>query len=232
MMKRSLVIPAVAIAILLIGVIVFITRDNNLFQERNNEIKKEINRDNFDILDEQVWTTSSKKLGRSQLNPENIEVTDGFLNIRLPANTLTGGEIVNQKAMTYGSYEIRMKLPEADSSITGFFLYAPPDYFYEIDIEIYNNKEGVILLTTYAEGEVQNEYIGELGFDPTADFHNYRFDYTKDGVAYYVDNQFIKEWKDGFPQKQEMQLMVNTWYPNWLAGTPTREDQFFTSGLA
>lgn len=224
-MKRSLVILLIVLGCSLIGIMMFIYRINQGSQAKGPEIKSEMNQENFDTLDEGVWSVSSKNLGRTRLKPENVVVKDGFLNIKIPANTLAGGEIVNQEPMTYGSYECRMKLPEAPSSITGFFLYAPPDYFYEIDMEIHNTNEGKLLLTTYADGAVQNEYVGELGFDPTADFHNYRFDYSADRVAFYVDSKSILEWQDGFPIGQPMQLMVNTWYPNWLAGTPASEDQ-------
>ncbi|MEO1816761.1 MAG: glycoside hydrolase family 16 protein [Acetobacterium sp.] len=184
-----------------------------------------MHQEEFDVLDESIWSVSDKNLGRTLLSSENVEVKDGYLNISIPANTLQGGELVKQQAVTYGSYETLMKLPEAPSSITGFFLYAPPDYFYEIDIEIYNSREGKLLLTTYADGAVQNEYVGKLGFDPTADFHNYRFDYTVDRIAFYVDSKFILEWDEGFPDQQPMQLMVNTWFPNWLEGTPASSDQ-------
>lgn len=224
-MKRSLIILLIVLGCLLIGIMMYIYRENQSSQEQNPEIASEISRENFDMLDQAVWSVSSKTLGRTLLSPENVEVKDGFLNIKMPANTLAGGEIVNQQPLTYGSYESRMKLPVAPSSITGFFLYAPPDYFYEIDIEVYNTTEGKFLLTTYAGGEVQNEYVGVLGFDPTADFHNYRFDYTDDRVAFYVDSKAILEWQDGFPVGKPMQLMVNTWYPNWLAGTPAPDEQ-------
>lgn len=195
------------------GMMVYLYRENRPSQ------------DNFDTLDKEVWALSDKTLGRSSLSSTNVAVQDGYLNIRIPANTLAGGELVKQEAVSYGRYEIRMKLPEAPSSITGFFLYAPPDYFYEIDIEIHNTREGKLLLTSYADGAVQNEYVGMLGFDPTADFHTYRFDYSAAGLSFYVDNQFMLEWQEGFPVGQPMQLMVNTWYPNWLAGTPVPADQ-------
>lgn len=220
-MKKSLVILMIFLGCLLIGIMMFIYRTN----PQNSEIAGKMKQENFYNLDENIWAVSSKTLGRSLLSPENVMVKDGFLNIRMPAETLAGGEIASQGLSAYGSYESRMKLPDAPSSITGFFLYAPPDYFYEIDIEIHNTKEGKILLTTYADGEVQNEYVGALGFDPTADFHHYRFDYTEDQLAFYVDDQVILRWDDGFPVGQPMQLMVNTWYPNWLPGTPASKDQ-------
>ncbi len=225
-MKKSLTVLLIILGCLLIGLMVYIDQDNRSTQNNHPKIKSDMHQENFDLFDQKVWSISDKNLGRSWLNPENIEVSDGFLRIKMPANTLEGGEIVSQETVTYGSYETRMKLPEAPSSITGFFLYAPPDYFYEIDIEIHNTREGNLLLTTYKGGAVQNEYVGKLGFDPTADFHNYRFDYTADRVAFYVDSKFILEWQDGFPVGQPMQLMVNTWYPNWLEGTSVAEDQF------
>lgn len=224
-MKNSLTILLIILGCLLIGLMVYIDLDNRSAQNNNPKIKSDMHQENFDILDEKIWLVSDKTLGRTWLNPENIEVLDGILKIRMPSNTLEGGEIVNREAVTYGSYEIRMKLPEAPSSITGFFLYAPPDYFYEIDIEIYNTKEGKLLLTTYADGGVQNEYVGKLGFDPTADFHTYRFDYRSDQVAFYVDDKLIQEWQEGFPEEYPMQLMLNSWYPNWQEGTPATVDQ-------
>ena len=46
----------------------------------------------------------------------------------------------------------RLQVPDAPSSITGFFLYAPPDYASEIDIELYNDPRGLVMFTTYAGG--------------------------------------------------------------------------------
>lgn len=224
-MKKWLVLFSIILGGLLIGMAIYLAGENQWLQKISRVLESRMSQENFDTLDESIWTASDKTLGRTWLNPNNIAVRDGFLQITMPADRLEGGELVGRQAVTYGSYEIQMKLPLAPSSITGFFLYAPPDYFYEIDIEIFNSKAGELLLTTYADGAVQNEYIGKLGFDPTADFHQYRFDYSIDGVAFYVDNKLIKEWQEGIPHGQPMQLMVNSWYPNWQAGLPPSEDQ-------
>lgn len=224
-MKKSLVMLLFILGCLLIVIMVYLYRANSSSYQGSTGSESEKQQENFDILDDTIWMASDKILGRSWLNPQNIEVRDGFLKIRMPANTLEGGELVGRQAVTFGSYETRMKLPKAPSSITGFFLYAPPDFFYEIDIEIYNTEEGKLLLTTYADGGVQNEYVGKLGFDPTADFHTYRFDYLSERVAFYVDDKLIQQWHEGFPEEYPMQLMVNSWYPNWQEGTPPTEDQ-------
>ncbi|WKY46182.1 glycoside hydrolase family 16 protein [Eubacteriaceae bacterium ES2] len=175
--------------------------------------------ENFDELDLSVWKISDKRLGNTFLNPDNIDVNNGQLQIKLPANLLEGGEISAIPKTQFGKYEVKMKLPDAPSSITGFFLYEPPDYYHEIDIEIFNQPDGKYLLTTYADGNVQNEFSGYLGFDPTADFHMYGFYFQSDQLKFYVDKLMAASFTTGY-SNEPMRLMVNAWYPNWLASSP------------
>jgi len=147
--------------------------------------------ENFEILNEKFWRLSNKRLGRTLFKSENVSVVDGILKIDLPTGILEGGEISSLEKYGYGAYEVRMMLPSVPSSITGFFLYEEPDYYSEIDIELYNQKDGKLLLTTYANGKVENERVLNLGFDPTKAFHNYRFEYYEESVAFYVDNQYV-----------------------------------------
>ncbi|MBK5245470.1 MAG: glycoside hydrolase family 16 protein [Eubacteriaceae bacterium] len=180
--------------------------------------------DNFDNLDENVWLVSDSSLGRSKLKSDNVSVSNGELSIEIPGNSLNGGEIYTQELKGYGAFETRMKLPNAPSSITGFFLYKAPDYFYEIDIEVYNQPDGTLLLTTYADGEKKNTYVGNQGFDPTKGFHDYRIEYDENQVSFYIDSVFVKSWSDGFP-KEGMYLMINSWFPKWLDGVSPKETQ-------
>lgn len=180
--------------------------------------------EDFDRLDEDIWVISEKRLGRSGFRPDNVSVSDGILTIHMPAGTFEGGEISSKEQFGYGAYEARMKLPDVPSSITGFFLYEAPDYYYEIDIELYNTPESQLMLTTYAEGEVKQQYTTDLDFDPTKEFHDYRIEYQEDGLEFYVDNELIIGWPDGFPDGK-MRLMINTWYPKWLKGIKAEGDQ-------
>lgn len=182
------------------------------------------NQENFDGLDKSIWDVSDKHLGRSNFKSRNVSVNDGKLKINMPANTFDGGEIFTKELQKFGAFEIRMKLPLAPTSITGFFLYTAPDYFFEVDIELHNESDGTLLLTTYSDGKKNNEYVGKVSFDPTNEFHNYRIEYYEDSVKFYIDNKFIKGWSEGFP-KGDMNLMLNSWYPNWLAGEITEEDK-------
>ncbi|MDD3307479.1 MAG: family 16 glycosylhydrolase [Acetobacterium sp.] len=175
-------------------------------------------------LDPAVFKTSSHRLGQTQFKPENVAVSDGQLAITIPAKTMASGEISTTALKSYGSYEISMKLPDAPSSITGFFLYAPPDYDQEIDIEIYNQPDGKIMFTSYANGAQTQSVTSDLSFDPTADFHHYRIDYQPDTIDFYVDDILLTHFSEGIPHNP-MYLMVNAWFPNWLAKRPAPQTQ-------
>jgi hypothetical protein len=112
-------------------------------------------RKDFDTpeLDASRWKATIRDLGRGGIAPENTGVEDGLLRLAHPANTLNGGEIESTDLYGSGFYAARIKVPDAPPSITGFFLYEPPDLESEIDIEIHNDPYDKILFTTYADGE-------------------------------------------------------------------------------
>jgi uncharacterized protein YjdB len=175
-------------------------------------------------LDPSLFKTSSHRLSQTQFKPENVTVSEGQLVITIPAGTMASGEVSSTALQGYGSYEISMKLPNAPSSITGFFLYAPPDYAQEIDIEIYNQADGKIMFTSYANGALTQSLTRDLNFDPTADFHHYRIDYQPDFIDFYVDDIHLTRFTAGIPHNP-MYLMVNAWFPNWLAKRPAPQTQ-------
>ncbi len=181
--------------------------------------------DDFDSFDAARWTKGSHNLGRSYLDPNNVSVSNGNLAVKLPANSLNGGEISSNSLYGYGSYSARMQLPNAPSSITGFFLYQPPDYNSEIDIEIYNDSSRKVIFATYANGRQTHSQTLRLPFDPTTGYHDYRFDYAPGSVKFYADGRLMKKWTTGLP-RTSMKLYVNAWYPRWLDGKMPTTDQF------
>ena len=190
----------------------------------DSEILYFANTDEFDLLDNSFWGLSNKQLAGTTFTPNNVLIDNGILSIKLSKDSLSGGEVYSVDKQGYGIYEIRMKLPNVPSSITGFFMYYPPDFFSEIDMEVFNDSSGKLLLTTYAEGKVSNESKIQLGFDPTQDFHDYRFEYDENKIIFYVDDQLVDTFDSGIP-KLGMQLMINCWYPKWLGQKPAKEDE-------
>ena len=180
-------------------------------------------REDFDGLD--GWETPGRTLGRGRLVPENVAAEGGRRRITLPANSLDGGEVESQGLHDSGFYAARIKVPDAPSSITGFFLYEPPDHASEIDIEICNDPSGRILFTTYAGGEQTHAEEVRLPFDPTKGFHDYAFSYDRNSVAFYVDGEPMKRYEGGLPDRR-MRLYVNAWYPAWLGGRSPDADRY------
>jgi licheninase len=156
-------------------------------------------------------------LGRGMLDPANVTVAGDRLALGLPAGRTDGAEVRSAATYRSGRFEARIKVADAPSSITGFFLYAPPDYASEIDVEILNDRTGTILLTTYAAGRETHHEKRTLGFDPTAAMHDYRIDWGKDSAAFAVDGRVLRRWTTGIPAVP-MNLYLNAWFPRWLAG--------------
>ena len=199
--------------------------------------------------------SATNVLYATYLNPANVTLSGaGQLRLGLPAGpssnpcaNVEGAEIESVDYYRYGTYEVRMQLPDAPSSITGFFLYGG-DGIAEIDIEAFNEKgtnpetgaqEGKVMFTTYAKnpdgspkytpthttnGEPGNEPPATLPFDPTAGMHTYRFDLYPESVRFYVDGVMMKEWTDGLPSDR-MKLLLNAWYPRWMSQTAPPEDR-------
>jgi endo-1,3-1,4-beta-glycanase ExoK len=183
-------------------------------------------RDDFDTLEAGRWyATGSKKLGRGLLKEENVAAVGGELRIKMPAGTLEGGEIGSVDAYDYGSYAASIKAARAPSSITGFFLYAPPDFHTEIDVEIFNDSSRRVLFTTYANGEQTNTVEKKLPFDATAGFHEYRIDLYPTRAEFSVDGRLFHTFDEGLPG-DSMKLMVNAWYPEWLPGEEPGQDGY------
>jgi beta-glucanase (GH16 family) len=176
--------------------------------------------DPFTSLDPLRWVAGDHGLGRSRLDPANVSVSGGALALALPAGTLDGGEVRTTSLWRTGTYRARLKVAAAPSSLTGFFLYAPPDYESEIDIELLGDASGTVLLSTYARGAQTHTETRRLGFDPTAGFHDYAFTVARKSVTFRVDGVALRTWKTGIPTAP-MALYVNAWFPAWLAGVPS-----------
>lgn len=181
--------------------------------------------DGFDTFDGIRWTKEDHDLGRSDLNPDNVDVVDGNARFKIPAHTLQGAELRSNELYHHGTYSTRMKLPHAPSSITGFFLYRAPDQEREIDIEVFNDRSGRVLFTTYAGGRQTHTVTKQLPFDPTAGYHTYAFRYDAGLARFMVDGKVMQTWKTGVP-RGSMYLYTNLWFPTWLDGRKPTQDSY------
>jgi beta-glucanase (GH16 family) len=115
-----------------------------------------------------------------------------------------------------------MKVANAPSSLTAFFLYKKPDFAQELDIEIFNDPSGRVWFSTYSNGS-QTTIEKQLGFDATAGFHEYAIEYDPGSVRFLVDGAELQRFTSGVT-RSSMYLHVNAWFPSWLAGTRPAND--------
>jgi beta-glucanase (GH16 family) len=182
-------------------------------------------RDDFDAFDSSMWIKSDHVLGLTDFDPDNVSVLNGYLRERIPALTTDGAEIESMDYYKYGTYRARIRTADAPSSITGFYLYRSPDFYAEIDIEIYNDGTGSVDFVTYANGRKTHFRTRQLTFDPSASFHTYRIDYEPNVVQFYVDGDLQQTWRNDVPDAS-MKLLVNTWFPSWLEGLAPLTNSF------
>ena len=117
------------------------------------------------------------------------------LTTRLPARTLSGAEIRSNAMYGYGAYSARKKLPNAPSSITGFFLYEPPDYASEIDVEIYNDSSRrMAFYSTYPDVQPVKEWTDGL---------------PANSMRLYV-NAWYPAWPDGRKPNKDKYVLVDS----------------------
>ena len=182
-------------------------------------------RDEFTSFEVRRWVKIDRPFGHGRIDSANVSVANGFLGLRLPAGHLDGAEIRSTSLYRYGSFRARMKIANAPSSLTAFFLYKKPDYAQEIDIEIFNDSTGRVMFSTYSGSTQTNSEIVDTEYDLSADFHEYTIEYDPGSVRFLLDGTELKRFSSGVP-RSAMYLFVNAWFPFWLAGEIPMTDRY------
>lgn len=182
-------------------------------------------RDDFATLDVRRWVKIDRPFGHGQVSSANVSVMNGALTIRMPADRLDGAEVRSTSLYRYGTFRARMKVANAPSSLTAFFLYKKPDYAQEVDIEVFNDSTGRIMFSTYSGGAQTNNVIVDTERDLSADFHEYTIEYQPGQARFLLDGVELQRFSSGAP-RSSMYLFVNAWFPSWLAGQRPATDRF------
>ncbi len=105
-----------------------------------------------------------------------------------------GGEYRSLGFYGYGLYEVSMKAIKNDGVVSSFFTYTGPSDnqpWDEIDIEILGKDTTKVQFNYYRDSRGGHEYMYDLGFDASEDFHTYGFEWAEHSITWYVDGKEV-----------------------------------------
>lgn len=138
---------------------------------------------------------------------------DGLLRLELrePSDgAYTGGEFRTYGTYGHGYYSVRMKPLKCDGVISSFFTYTGVPHWDEIDIEFLGDDTTKVQFNYYTKGVGGHEFVYELGYDASEEFHVYGFEWLEDSIVWYVDGKPVHKATADIPTANQ-QIMMNLW---------------------
>jgi len=187
-----------------------------------------------DVFCNPKWEISTWSNDNRRHSPDNVWVEDGLLVMRVDGGMAPGEQTVGAEIFTtrsdflYGSFRALAKTAAEPGTVSSPLFYYLSDVS-EIDVEILSeeNDDGLVNFTVHENNQGANTYRRhEAGFDPSADFHEYRFDWTPEGVTFYLDGVPTGVTLTGNTPYQLGRMMVNHWTlgdPAWGGGPPAAD---------
>ena len=106
-----------------------------------------------------------------------------------------------------------MKAIKNDGVVSSFFTYTGPSDnkpWDEIDIEILGKDTTKVQFNYFTDSKGNHEYLYDLGFDASEDFHDYAFEWHKDKIVWFVDGAEVYSAEENIPVTPG-KIMMNAW---------------------
>ena len=158
------------------------------------------------VFESDGWTNGSPF--NVQWSANNVIYENGVAKLTITDNpngseeTFTeyyGGEMRTYQYFGYGDYEVSMKPSNKPGTASTFFTCTgsydtnphtgQPNPWDEIDIEFLGEDTTKVQFNYYVNGVGGHEYMYDLGFDASEDFHTYGFRWTEDYITWFVDGE-------------------------------------------
>ncbi|MCR5491340.1 MAG: family 16 glycosylhydrolase [Bacilli bacterium] len=138
----------------------------------------------------------------------------GYLSVADIDGVNYGAEIRTRQGYLYGYFGARIKTFKHSGTVQSVFTYnGGPNYIWdEIDIEILGKDTTKVQFNYYHEGVGGHEYMYNLGFDSSEDFHDYGFKWEESKITWYVD--FKPVYAADASLGQWGNFFINVWASN------------------
>lgn len=151
-------------------------------------------------------------------DPRNVGFSQGEMTLKIDGNgysgfRYTGGELRTQSYFGYGLFTVSMKPIKNPGVVTSFFTYTGPTDgtdWDEIDIEFLGYDTTKVQFNYFTKGQGHHEFLYDLGFDASEEFHTYGFRWSQDFIAWYVDGKEVYRATELLP-KIPGKIMMNAW---------------------
>ena len=110
----------------------------------------------------------------------------------------------------YGYYAVNLKAANCSGVISSFFTYTHSPVWDEIDIEFLGKNLNQVQFNYYTNGKGNHEYVYNLGFNASEDFHEYGFEWLENSITWYVDGVKVYTATENIPTHPQY-LMMNVW---------------------
>lgn len=145
---------------------------------------------------------------------ENVTFEDGLMKLTIDKTyEYTAGEYRSNDFYGYGLYEVCMKPIKNTGVVSSFFTYTGPsdgNPWDEIDIEFLGKDTTQVQFNYYTNGQGGHEYLYDLGFDASEEFHEYGFEWKEDSITWYVDGEAVYTATENLPVTPS-KIMMNAW---------------------
>lgn len=143
-----------------------------------------------------------------------------------------GGEMRTYQYFGYGDYEVRMKPAKKAGTASTFFTCTgdydtnpntgKPNPWDEIDIEFLGQDTTKVQFNYYVNGKGGHEYMYDLGFDASEDFHTYGFRWAEDYITWFVDGKPV--YRVDATESSPMPSTAGRMLMNYWCGAPAAEN--------
>lgn len=182
------------------------------------------------VFESDGWTNGS--VFNTQWSANNVAYENGAMKLTIDENpsgseatnnAYFGGEGRTYQWFGYGDFEVRMKPAKKAGTASTFFtctgnydtnLEGEPNPWDEIDIEFLGKDTTQVQFNYYVNGQGGHEYMYDLGFDASEEFHNYGFRWTEDYICWFVDGKpvYKVEASEGNPMPAAAgRILMNYW---------------------
>jgi len=163
-------------------------------------LKNDLSYDNGVLMQRASWANRGN-FGCSW-DKNNISFTNGEMSLTLKEAAenskyeyeYSGAEYRTRDYYGYGLYLVKMKPAKNDGIVSSFFTYTGPSdntRWDEIDIEFLGKDTTSVQFNFFSDGKGKHEYIYNLGYDASKEYHEYGFLWTDKEITWYVDGRAV-----------------------------------------